>query len=101
MIRICKKHAQCYRCAKMDFGDKCDVPNGYGIDFLLGKPGTWYSTGSRSIMCHVENEPCESALCEVRSELGMQTSDISLGTDTTLQIQIGRAVLSNQRAVFG
>ena len=79
MIRICKKHAQCYRCAKMDFGDKCDVPNGYGIDFLLDKPGTWYSTGSsRSIMCNVENEPCESALCEVRSELGMQTSDISL-----------------------
>jgi hypothetical protein len=68
MIRICKKHAQCYRCAKMDFGDKCDVSNGYGI-----------TTGfSRSITCDVENKPCESALCEVRSVLGMQTSVISL-----------------------
>ena len=93
MIRICKKHAQCYRCAKMDFGDLCDVSNGYRMSF----PGLWYNTGwSSYIMCDVKNEPCESALCEVRSELGMQTSDISLGTDTTLQIQIGRAVFQSR-----
>ena len=60
----------------MDFGDKCDVPNGYGIDFLLDKPGTWYSNGSsRSIMCNVENEPCESALCEVLCKISVRNAN--------------------------
>lgn len=57
---ICKMHAECYQCARMDYGSSCDSTHGYGV---FGQKDL--INGDRSLVCDTNNDLCGSSLCEV------------------------------------
>ncbi|CBY06863.1 unnamed protein product [Oikopleura dioica] len=56
---ICKMHAECYQCARMDYGSSCDSTHGYGV---FGQKDL--INGDRSLVCDTNNDLCGSSLCE-------------------------------------
>lgn len=58
---VCKDHALCYECARMDYGHTCD-PTQVGYEVIGNKD---LVTGKRYLSCPVHNNNvCEQSLCE-------------------------------------
>lgn len=57
---VCKEHALCYECARLDYGHKCDpTQKDYSI---IGE--TDLVTGEKYLTCANEDDVCRQTLCE-------------------------------------
>jgi len=66
----CKHHLNCHSCAKRDFGEKCEVTNGYRFDAKEDAV-----TGIRWIECLNEEGSCKRSLCECDKTLAYDLAD--------------------------